>query len=69
MSAEDLQKIIEALRSDKLPETEGFFFGNEEIDEEEIVSGLKINYKTRNRFKNKKNYIYIHKRGKQLWHF
>ena len=35
LSAKDLQKIIEALRSGELPETEGFYFGNEEIDEEE----------------------------------
>jgi len=30
-----LRKIATALRSDILPDTEGFFFGNEDIDEEE----------------------------------
>jgi len=35
LGVDELRKIATALRTNDLPNTEGFFFGNEEIDEEE----------------------------------
>jgi len=35
LSTDALRQIAKALRDDDLPETEGFFFGNEKIDKEE----------------------------------
>ena len=35
LGVDELRKIATALRTNDLPDTEGFFFGNEEIDDEE----------------------------------
>jgi len=35
LGMDELRKIATALRTNDLPDTEGFFFGNEEIDNEE----------------------------------
>ena len=35
LGVDELRKIATALRTDNLPDTEGFFFGDEVIDEEE----------------------------------
>ena len=35
LGVDELRKIATALRTNDLPNTEGFFFGNEEIDDEE----------------------------------
>lgn len=42
LSAENIEQIIEAIRENDLPETEGFLFGESSKDEEQVAEDVRI---------------------------